>query len=117
MDIKMETEFVACKTRTGRTTLRVFENRVLKRIVVPERDELTGEWRKLLDDKLYDLYSLPNIIWVIESRRLRWVGHVARMGERKGVYSVLVQKLKGKSPLVRPRRRWEDNIKMDFQEV
>jgi hypothetical protein len=77
----------------------LFENRVLKRIFGSERDEVTGEWRKLLDEGLYDLHSSPNIIWVIESRRLRWAGHVARMGERKGVYSVLVGKYEEKNHL------------------
>ena len=80
-------------------------------------DEVTGEWRKLHNDELSDLYSLPNIVWVIKSRRMRWAGHVARMGEERRVHRVLVGKPEGKRPLGRPKRRWEDNIKMDLQEV
>jgi hypothetical protein len=91
--------------------LRVFENRVLRRIFGPKREE-DGSWRKLHNDELHSLYSSPNIIRVINSRRMRWVGHVARMGEGRGVYRVLVGKLEGKRPLGRPRHRWEDNIKM-----
>jgi len=97
--------------------LRVFENRVLRRIFRPRRDEVTGEWRKLRNEKLNDLYSSPNIMRVIKSRRIRWSGHVARMGKGRGVYRVLVGKPEGNRPLGRPRRRWEDNIKMDLQEV
>jgi hypothetical protein len=82
-----------------------------------KRDEVTGEWRKLHNEELNDLYSLPNIVRVVKSRRMRWEGHVARMGEERGVYRVLVGKPEGKRPLGRPRRRWEDNIKMDFKEV
>jgi len=84
---------------------------VLRRIFGPKRDEVTGEWRKLHNEELNDLYSFPNIIRVIKSRRMRGAGHVARLGERRGVYRVLVQKPEGKRPLGRPRRRWEDNIK------
>ena len=97
--------------------LRVFENRVLRRIVGPTRDGVTGEWRKLHNEELNDPYCSPNIVRVIKSRRMRWAGHVARMGERRGVYRVLVGKPEGKRPLGRPRRRWEDNIKMDLEEV
>jgi hypothetical protein len=97
--------------------LRVFENRVLTRIFGPNRDEVTGEWRRLHNKELYALYSSPNIIRVMKSRRLRWAGHVARMGERKGAYRALVGKPEGRRPLGRPRRRWEDNIKMDLREV
>ena len=75
------------------------------------------EWRKLHNEELSDLYSLPNIVWVVKSRRMRWAGHVARMAEGRGVYRVLVGKPEGKRPLGRPRRRWEDSIKMDFREV
>ena len=95
--------------------LRVFENWVLRRIFVPKRDELTREWRKLHNEELNDLYSSSNIFRVIKSRRMRWAGHVARMGERGDVYMFLVRKPEGKRPLGRPRRRWEDNIKMDLQ--
>ena len=97
--------------------LRVFENRVLRRVFGPKRDEVTGEWRKLHNKELSDLYSLPNIVRVVKSRRMRWAGHVAHVVEGRGVYRVLVGKPEGKSPLGRPRHRWEDNIKMDLQEV
>ena len=97
--------------------LRVFENRVLRRVFGPKRDEVTWEWRKLHKEELRDLYSLPNIVRVVKSRRKRWAGHVARMGEGRGVYRVLVGKPEGKRPLGKPRRRWEDNIEMDLQEV
>jgi len=97
--------------------LRVFENRVLRKVFGPKRDEVTGECRKLLNEEPNDLYSLPNIVRVVKSRRMRWAGHVARMGEDRGVHRVLVGKPEGKRPLRRPRRRWEDNIKMDLQEV
>jgi hypothetical protein len=97
--------------------LRVFENRVLRRVFGPKRDEVTGEWRKLHNEELNDLYSLPNTVRVVKSRRMRWAGHVARMGEDRGVLRVLVGKPEENRPLGRPRRRWENNIKMDFQEV
>jgi hypothetical protein len=97
--------------------LRVFENRVLRRIFGPKRDEVTREWRRLHNKEFYALYSSPNIIRVIKSRRLRWAGHVACMGESRGAYMALVGKPEGRRPLERPRRRWEDNIKMDLQEV
>jgi hypothetical protein len=96
--------------------LRVFESRVLRRIFGPER-EVDGSWRKLHNDELHDLYSSPNIVRVIKSRRLRWAGRVARMGEGRGVYSVLVGRPEGKRPLGRPRRGLEDNIKMDLREI
>jgi hypothetical protein len=97
--------------------LRVFENKVLRRIFGPKRDEVTGEWRRLHNKELYALYSLPNIIRVMKSRRLRWAGHVARMGERRGAYRDLVSKPEKKRPLERPWRSWEDNIKMNLREV
>jgi len=80
-------------------------------------DEVTGEWRKLHNEELRDLYSLPNIVRVVKSRRMRWAGNVARMGEGRCVHRVLVGKLEGKRPLGRSKRRWEDNIKMDLREV
>ena len=95
----------------------MFENWALRRIFGPKRDEVTGVWRKLHNEELNDLYSLPNIVRMIKSRRMRWAGRVARMGERRGVYRVLVGKREGKRQLGRPRPRWEDNIKMDLQEV
>ena len=97
--------------------MKVFENTVLRRIFGPKRDEVRREWRKLHNEELYDLYSSPNIVRVIKSRKMRWTGHVARMEERRGVYRVLVGKPEGKRPLGRPRRRWEDNIKMYFREM
>ncbi|KAJ4431642.1 hypothetical protein ANN_20241 [Periplaneta americana] len=93
--------------------LRVFENKVLRKIFGAKRDEVTGEWRKLHNTELHALYSSPDIIRKIKSRRLRWAGHVARMGESRNAYRVLVGRPEGKRPLGRPRRRWEDNIKMD----
>jgi len=93
------------------------ENRVLRGIFGSKRDEVTGEWRKLRNEKLNDLYCSPNIVRVIKWRRMRWAGYVARMGEGRDVYRVLVGKPKGKRPLGRPRSRWEDNIKMDLQEM
>jgi len=97
--------------------LRVFENRALRRIFGHKMDDVTREWRKLHNEDLNDLYCSPNIVRLMKSRRMRWAGHVARMGERRGVYRVLVRKPEGKRPLGRPRRRWEDNIKMDLQVV
>jgi hypothetical protein len=96
--------------------LRVFEDRVLRRIFWPKREE-DGSWRKLHNDKFHSLYSSPNIIRVNKSRRMRWAGLVACMGEERGVYSVLVGRPKCKRPLGRPRRRWEDNIKMHLWEL
>jgi len=95
--------------------LRVFENMVLRRIFGPRRDEVTAEWSRLHNEELNDLYSSPNIVRVIISRRMRWVGHVARMGVERGVYRVFVGKPEGRRALGRPRRRWVDNIKMDLQ--
>ena len=87
------------------TRVRVFGNRVLRSIFGPRRDEVTGEWRKLHNEELNDMYCSPNIVRVIKSRRMRWAGHVARMGERRDVCRVLVGKPEGKRPLGRPRRR------------
>jgi hypothetical protein len=95
----------------------MFKNKVLRRIFGPKRDGVTGEWRRLRNEELNDLYSSPNIICVIKSRRMRWAGHVASMGEGRGAYRVLVGRPEGRRPLGKPRRRWEDNIKMDIQEV
>jgi len=86
--------------------LRVFENRVLRRVFGPKIDEVTGGWRKLLNKELSDLYSLTNIVRVVKSRILRWTGHVARIGQGRGVHRVLVGKPEGKRPLGRPRRIW-----------
>jgi len=95
----------------------VFENRVLRRIFGLKRNEVTWEWRKLHKEELNNLYSSPNIVREIKSRRMRWAGNVARMGEGRGVYRVLVGKPDGRRPLGRPRLRWEDNIRMDLREV
>jgi hypothetical protein len=97
--------------------LKVFENRALRRIFGPKRDEVTGVWRRLHKKELHAQYSSSNIIRVIKSRRLRWAGHVARMEERRGAYRDLVGKPEGRRPVERPRPKWEDNIKMDLREV
>jgi hypothetical protein len=97
--------------------LRVLENRVVRRIFRPMRDGVTGRWRKLYNEELHNLYSSPSIIRIIKSRKMRWAGHVARMGEERNVYRLLVGKLEGMRPLGRPRRRWIDNIKMDLLEI
>jgi hypothetical protein len=89
----------------------------VRRIFGPKRDEVTGEWRRLHNEESNDLYSSPNIIWVIKSRRKRWAGYVARMGGGRGAYRILVGRPEGRRPLGRTMRRWEDNIKMDLQEV
>jgi hypothetical protein len=95
----------------------VFENRVLRRIFGRKRDEVTGKWRKLHNEELHILYSSPNIIRHIKSRRMRWVGHVTRMGKDRKVYRVLVGNPEGKRPLGRSRRRWEDGIRMHLGEI
>jgi hypothetical protein len=95
----------------------VIENRVLRRIFGPKCDEVTGELRKLHDEELYNLYSSPDIIRQVKSRRIRWAGHVARMREERKVYMVLVGKPERKSPIGRPRRRWEDRIRMDLRVI
>jgi hypothetical protein len=97
--------------------LRVFENKVLRRIFGPKRDEVTGDWRRLHNEETNVLYSSPNIVRVIKSRRMRWAGHVARMGKERRVYRVLVGKPEGRRPLGRHRCRWVDNIRTDLQEV
>jgi hypothetical protein len=97
--------------------LRVLENRVLRRIFGPKRDEVAREWRKLHNEEIHKLYCSPNILRVIKSRIMRWVGHITRMGEGRGVYRVLVGKTEGKRPLGRTRRRRDDNVKVDLQEV
>jgi hypothetical protein len=95
----------------------VFENRVLRRIFGPKRDEVTGGWRKLHNEEHNNLYSSPSIIRMTKSRRMRWAGHVARMGAKRNTYRILVGNPEGKRPLGRPRRRWVDNIKMDLREI
>ena len=97
--------------------LREFENKVVRNIFGAKRDEITGEWRKLYNAELHELYSSSNIIKNLKSRRLRWAGHVARMEQTRIVYRVLVLKPESRRPIGRPRRRWEDNIKMDLREV
>jgi hypothetical protein len=97
--------------------LRVFENKVLRRIFGPKRHEVTGEWKRLHNKEFYALYSSPNIIRVIKSRRLGWGGHVARMGARKDAYRALVWKPERRRPLETLRRTWDDNIKMGIREV
>jgi hypothetical protein len=95
----------------------VFENRVLRRIFGRKRDEVTGEWRKLNSGELHKLYSSPDIIRQMKSRRMRWAGHVARMGEGRNVYRVLVGKPEGRRQLGRLRRRWEDGIRVDLRGI
>ena len=97
--------------------LRVFENMVLRRIFGPRMDEVRGEWRRLHNEVLNDLYCSPNIVRVIKSRRMRRAGHVGHMDEERGVYRVLVGKPEGRRTLGRRRRRWVDNIRLDLQEV
>jgi hypothetical protein len=95
----------------------VFENRVLRRIFGPKRDGVTGGWRKPHNEEIHNLYSSPSIVRIIKLRMMRWAGHVARMGEKRNVYRLLVGKPEGKRPLGRPRSRWIDNIKMDLLEI
>jgi hypothetical protein len=99
----------------GKHRLGVFENRVLRRIFGPKRDEVTGGWRKLHNEEPHNLFSSPSIIRMIKSRRMRWAGNAARMG--RSAYRILVGKPEGKRPLGRPRRGWEGNIKMDFRGI
>jgi hypothetical protein len=95
----------------------VFQNRVLRRIFGPKRDEVTGGWRKLHNEELRDLYSSPSIIRIMKARRMRRAGHIARMGEKRNAYRLLVRMPEGKRPLGRPRDRWVDTIRMDLVEV
>jgi hypothetical protein len=97
--------------------LRVFENRVFRGIFGPKRDEVTGGWRKLHNEELHNLYSSRSIIRMIKSRRMRWAGHEARIGEKRNAYRILGGNPEGKRPLGRPRRRWVGNIKMDLREI
>jgi len=95
----------------------MFENRVLRKILGLKRDKVTGEWKRLHNEQLNNLYSSPNIIRVEKSRRLIWAGRVACLGHRRNAYRVLVEESEGKRPLARPRHRWEDNTKMYLQDV
>jgi hypothetical protein len=95
----------------------VFENRVLRRVFGPKRDEVTGEWRKLHNEELRNLYSSTDIIRQVKSRRMRWAEHVARMGEDIKMYKILMGKPEGRRPLERPRRRWEDGVRIDLREI
>jgi hypothetical protein len=104
-----------CLTLREEHRLRVFENRVPRRTFWPKKGEVIGEWGKLHNGELHILYSSPNIISQIKSRRMRWAGHVARMGEERNVYRVLMGKPEG--PLGKPRRRWEDGIRTDLREI
>jgi hypothetical protein len=97
--------------------LRVFENRVLSRIFASKRDEVMGEWRRLHSGELHNLYAPPDITRQIKSRRMHWVGHVARMGEGRNVYRVFLGKPKGERPCGRPRHKWEDRIKLDLRDI
>jgi hypothetical protein len=94
---------------------RVFENRVPRRIFGLKRDDIIGGWRKLHNERLHNLHFSPNIIRMMKSRRLRWTGHVGRMGQKRNAYRILVRKSEGKRPVGRHRPRWEDNIKMDLR--
>jgi len=115
--------FVLCECETWSLTLReerrlrVFENRMLRRIFGSKGDEVTGDGRKLYNEELNDLYCSPNIVQEIKSGRMRWAGHVACMGDKRDVYRFLVGKPEEKRPLGRPRHRWEDNIKVGLQEL
>jgi hypothetical protein len=95
----------------------VFENRLLRRIFGPNRDEVTGGWRRLHNEELHNLYSSPSIIRMIKPRRMGWAGHVAQVGERRNAYRILMGRPEGRRPLGRPRRRWVDNNKMDLREI
>jgi hypothetical protein len=97
--------------------LRVFETRVLRRIFGPKRDEVTGDWRTLQNEEFHNVYASPNISGTIKLRRMRWAGNVARMGEKRSAYTILVGKRKGKRPLGRTRCKWIDSIKIDLREI
>jgi len=97
--------------------LTVFENRVLRKIFKPKRDVVTRKWSRLHKEEPHDLYTSTNVIRVIKSRRMRWAGHVARTGERRGAHSVVERKPEGKKPIVKTRHRWEDNIKLNLKSV
>jgi hypothetical protein len=97
--------------------LGVFENRVLRRIFGPKRDEVTGDWRKLHKEEFHDLYSSPSIVRIIKARRMKWAGHVARMGEKRNACRLLVAKPEGRRLLGGPRHRWVDNIRMNLVEL
>jgi hypothetical protein len=122
-NIKIIVPAVLCGCKTWSLTpmeehrLRVFENRVLRRIFGPKRYEVTGEWRKLHSEELHNLYLSPDIIRQVNSRRMGWARHVARMGEERKMYKVLVGKPEGKRPPGKPRRRWKDEIRMDLREI
>jgi hypothetical protein len=105
------------KTIREEHKLRVFENRVLRRIFGPKRDGMTGGWRKLHNEELHNLYSSPSIIRILKWRRMRWAGRVAQMGEKRNLYRLLVGNPEGMRPLGRPRRRWIDNINMGLLEM
>ena len=109
--------FLTATLRILLCRVTVIKYTALRRIFGPRKDEVTGEWRRLHNEELNDLYSSPNTVQVIKSRRMRWAGHVARMGEERGVYRVLVVKTEGRRTLERPTRRWVDNIRTDLQEV
>jgi hypothetical protein len=104
-------------TSSEEQRLRVFENRVLRRIFGPKRDEVTGDWRKLYNDELHNLYFSPNIIRMNKSSRMRWAGYVAQMREKRNAYRILAGKPEGKRPLGRPTRRWVDNTKIGLREI
>ena len=97
--------------------LQVFENKFLREIFGPKRDDQTSEWRRLHNSELHDLYGKPDIIRIVKSRRLRWTGHVTRMGNERGAWKLLVGKPEGKRPVGRPRMRWENNINHDLREI
>jgi hypothetical protein len=117
---KINTQWIcsfAWVSDTKRRTLSVSENRVLGRIFGRKREEVAGGWRRLHNEELHNLYASPHILKVIKSRRMKWVGHIARMEEMKNAYTILVGEPEGKKPLRRPRRRWEDNIRTDLKEI